>query len=60
MLEDIAILTGGQVINEDLGIKLEDEKTAASTSGGWSHSGKTCFAEAAPTRACHRTPSPPP
>ena len=23
MLEDIAILTGGQVISEDLGIKLE-------------------------------------
>jgi hypothetical protein len=36
------------------------EKTAASTSGGWSHSGKTCFPEAAPTRACRRTPSPPP
>ena len=24
MLEDIAILTGGQVISEDLGIKLEN------------------------------------
>ena len=24
MLEDIAILTGGQVISEDLGIKLEE------------------------------------
>ncbi|MEQ8445819.1 MAG: chaperonin GroEL [Pelagibacterium sp.] len=27
MLEDIAILTGGQVISEDLGIKLENETT---------------------------------
>src|SRR5213083_877448 len=27
MLEDIAILTGGQLISEDLGIKLEKEKT---------------------------------
>ena len=26
MLEDIAILTGGQVISEDLGIKLENVK----------------------------------
>ena len=25
MLEDIAILTGGQVISEDLGIKLENK-----------------------------------
>ena len=24
MLEDIAVLTGGQVISEDLGIKLEN------------------------------------
>jgi hypothetical protein len=29
-------------------------------SGGWSHSGKTCFPEAAPTPARRRTPSPPP
>src|SRR5260370_866908 len=36
------------------------EQTAASTSGGWSHSGKNRFPEAAPTRACRRTPSPPP
>merc|ERR1711934_724475 len=28
MLEDIAILTGGQVISEDLGIKLENVKLA--------------------------------
>ncbi len=28
MLEDIAILTGGQVISEDLGLKLENVKTA--------------------------------
>src|SRR2546426_4858307 len=28
MLEDIAILTGGKVITEDLGIKLENVKTA--------------------------------
>ena len=28
MLEDIAILTGGKVISEDLGIKLENVKTA--------------------------------
>src|SRR3546814_8919080 len=28
MLEDIAILTGGQVISEDLGIKLESVTTA--------------------------------
>src|SRR5947209_2209745 len=28
MLEDIAILTGGQLISEDLGIKLEDVTTA--------------------------------
>lgn len=27
MLEDIAILTGGQVISEDLGIKLENVTT---------------------------------
>ena len=26
MLEDIAILTGGQVISEDLGVKLENVK----------------------------------
>ena len=29
MLEDIAILTGGQVISEDLGIKLENVKIGA-------------------------------
>src|SRR5262249_32395037 len=28
MMEDIAILTGGRVISEDLGIKLENVKTA--------------------------------
>jgi chaperonin GroEL (HSP60 family) len=28
MLEDIAILTGGQVVSEDLGIKLENLGTA--------------------------------
>ena len=31
MLEDIAILTGGQVISEDLGIKLENVKTVSYT-----------------------------
>jgi chaperonin GroEL len=33
MLQDIAVLTGGQVITEDLGIKLEKHRTVAARQG---------------------------
>ena len=35
MLEDIAILTGGQVVTEDLGIKLENVTLADLVPGRW-------------------------
>merc|ERR1712078_883805 len=46
MLEDIAILTGGQVISEDLGIKLENVKVDKDNSTIVNGSGKKSDIEA--------------
>ena len=52
MLEDIAILTGGQVISEDLGIKLENVTLdmLGSRQEGRYHEGRTRLSSTAPAR----------
>jgi chaperonin GroEL len=49
MLEDIAILTGGQVISEDLGIKLENVTLdmLGTRQEGLDHQGKTTIVDGA-------------
>ena len=57
--EDIAILTGGQVIAEELGVKLEnvDARASSARPSGWWSTRRTPRSSAAPaTRRRHRGP----